>query len=685
MSVRGFVDVSQPPPLLPPPSPQTPVPPTFHHHHHHINHNIRPWWWWWWSTSIHRKWNSQMDHSYCFSCRRRRHRRCRRRIRDDDDTLCDVLPVDKVEHLVVHIPWCCCHHKKQWFYYHHHHHHHHRTKRRIMIRIMLMMIGVVMIIIIIIVFVTMIMNSSMTTTTIMTQQQQQQQEFLSYLKRPITTTNNNNNNHYDTNHHDITTQNHCAINLYGLPRQYSTMIHNSVLQNIIRPNLIYQCDYYIHYYNDTTLERIPRGADIGHGNIRFDPHEILQLQYDILKMHYNHDDNYDDHSYHNSGRHRNPNHTTTTTTPNTNPPPIIQYRTTSEMEFQQLYHSVLQTIYKYQHPTTKQYIYQPYYNDTVPLFSNTTLMNIIKMWHSQQSVFELMDSNGNDNGNGNNKNNNNNKNKKHYHRVGMFRNDVLYVTPIDIYEIPKSTSPLHPNEWNILPSQSQRILRRRRHNRSRRRQQTNVRPVDISYDTYNEYAVIPNFANVPLNDRMIYGPYDAIQIYATYKFRMLFHHIHTNAVQLSPSSVPYGIHSEQYLYRTIFPLIQQYGKVTILQHSNICFLRVRTDYSIRINDCCDNVRSSMTSFSHQYHHNIHTIIEDQLLLRSCQPQLDWTVPHVPFLLCPPSSTSSMTMSAMKSTDRRNNPHNDWNRAMATTSTTTTTHPPPQWEYCPLTP
>jgi hypothetical protein len=281
-------------------------------------------------------------------------------------------------------------------------------------------------------------------------------------------------------------------------------------------------------------------------------------------------------------------------------------------------------------------------------------MNIIKMWHSQQSVFELMEESSGAT----------NKQKPHYSRVGMFRNDVLYVTPIDIYEIPKSTTRMY-SDWN--PHRNNRRSFRR-HDSS-----TSVVPsVPVTYDVHNQYAVIPNFANYPVNDRMIYGPYDAIRIYATYKFRTLYQHIH------SPMNIQhhYGIHSEQYLYHTILPLIQQYGRVTVLQHSNICFLRVRTDYSVRIGDCGTNCITP---------HNIQTIIEQQLLFRSCQ--LDRTLPHVPFLLCPPHIVST-TSTAEPSTIGYNrtvttmtfrNMQSLWN----TTGIATTI--PPQWESCSPTP
>ena len=272
------------------------------------------------------------------------------------------------------------------------------------------------------------------TTTLITNVHQEQEKFLLSLRN--------------------TDRNHCAINLYGLPRQYRDMIHNGILQNLIAPNLAYQCDYYIHYYNDTTIETTSqqRGADMGHGNTYFDPNEILLLKTDILQLHYNY--------------FRRDNHSSYQ-------PPIVHYGTTTETDFHQQYSSLLQTIHTYQHPTSQQHLYLPL-SEALP-FSNTTLVNIIKMWHSQQSVFQLMDAN---------------QHNKHYSRVGMFRNDVLYVTPIDIYQIPST-------------DMDYRTQAKRKKNRR-------AKPSSLlSYDKQNQYAVIPNFANFPVNDRMIYGESNA--------------------------------------------------------------------------------------------------------------------------------------------------------------------------------
>ena len=57
----------------------------------------------------------------------------------------------------------------------------------------------------------------------------------------------------------------CAILLFGLPRSFQQYVLPSIRENIIRPNLHYNCDYYIHYY-DLGTEKEEAGRS-GRGGI----------------------------------------------------------------------------------------------------------------------------------------------------------------------------------------------------------------------------------------------------------------------------------------------------------------------------------------------------------------------------------------------------------------------------------
>jgi len=62
----------------------------------------------------------------------------------------------------------------------------------------------------------------------------------------------------------------CAINLYGLPRSFKSLVLPSLVQNVLIPNAAYHCDYYIHYHY---LEQDNAVRD-GRGG-RINPNEIL--------------------------------------------------------------------------------------------------------------------------------------------------------------------------------------------------------------------------------------------------------------------------------------------------------------------------------------------------------------------------------------------------------------------------
>lgn len=136
--------------------------------------------------------------------------------------------------------------------------------------------------------------------------------------------------------------------------------------------------------------------------------------------------------------------------------------------------------------------------------------------------------------------------KKNYSRVAMLRNDVMYVTPFDVYQL----------------SNNER-------------------------DVENDHFVIPDWANYPINDRMVAGPYDAVKIWATERFRRIENHVR--------NYLPgWGMHSERYLNFTIVPaMLNASSRYTMDQNPNICFLRARADGSVWIQDCYDSFSCDM--------------------------------------------------------------------------------------------
>lgn len=333
----------------------------------------------------------------------------------------------------------------------------------------------------------------------------------------------------------------CAINLYGLPRKFKDLVLPGLVKNVIQTNARYQCDYFVHYY-DRREESDYRGADRGRGGT-IDPEEVKLLAEAVEKVH----DNFvRDH-------------------PRDMKTPVVKFKKDTEDSFFERYNPLLEKIHTARGPGS-DLLYMPI--SEKEQFPNATIVNIIKMWHSQQSVWNLMERSPLDGTSPQLR-----PNQQHYSRVAMLRNDILYVTPIDIYKLP-----------------------------------------DGSIDYLNQYAVIPNFGNFPVNDRMIFGPADAVQIWAAGRFRRLQEHVNRVAVTGD------GIHPERYLFHTIFPAIRDAGVPILPSSGDLCFLRVRSDFSVRIADCG---RGCVTDRNQQ--------AVEHILQRPCL--LNRTNPEVAFLEC----------------------------------------------------
>jgi hypothetical protein len=126
-------------------------------------------------------------------------------------------------------------------------------------------------------------------------------------------------------------------------------------------------------------------------------------------------------------------------------------------------------------------------------------------------------------------------------------------------------------------------------------------PKAKEYDYKNNLiSVIPNFAKYPINDRLIYGPYESIEIWASKRFDKIDDY--ANSKEAIPGMV---MHSETFLKSSIVPSIKK-----LVSHHNsdnsdihsyhynheiredrlICFLRVRADGAIWYEDC-DSLKS----------------------------------------------------------------------------------------------
>jgi hypothetical protein len=127
-----------------------------------------------------------------------------------------------------------------------------------------------------------------------------------------------------------------------------------------------------------------------------------------------------------------------------------------------------------------------------------------------------------------------------YTRVAMLRSDVLYVTPVDV--------------WEKAPG--------------------GVRDDD------NRVAVIPAFGRYPVSDRLIYGPSKAVEVWAAQRFQRMEEHVQW----ILKNNPGWGLHPETFVQRALLDPIREMG-YEVVEHPTLCFFRARADESVWITDC----------------------------------------------------------------------------------------------------
>jgi hypothetical protein len=365
----------------------------------------------------------------------------------------------------------------------------------------------------------------------------------------------------------------CAINFWGLPRAFSQVVLPSIVENVIKVNAPYKCDYFVHYFN---VFEEPAGRSGSGGAVK--PTDILLLEREVKKAHNE---------------------------------SIVQFSSTTAIEFLEQYGELLDMIRTAVDPVTNRYKYYPW--KALSYEYPATTDNIIRMWHTIQSAFQLMDEYGQSRL----------EPQPYYHRVAMLRSDVFYLTPVDIYSLddrsPPEVTPVLLQqeilEENMLRQQQQRDKD------DGKTDTTSVvdlipRPMEYLFwnskasavwqDVNNEYAVLPAFGRYPVSDRMIYGPYEAVKLWSTQRFSRLENH-----TAMSPPG--WALHSEKFVNRTILPAIQNELKVRIVEHPTVCFLRARPGQSIWTNDCDGGTKlSKKPSVQKNYHSRASKIAKLQI-------------------------------------------------------------------------
>ena len=229
----------------------------------------------------------------------------------------------------------------------------------------------------------------------------------------------------------------------------------------------YHCDYFVHYYNKTCES----GGRSGQGGIIY-PEPVLLLKSAVKEVRKN-----------SSIR--------------------VQFVADTDEDFEHEQREHFLSIFEYNagpsnHTTSNGVDTNPYFitNPKIAksMKSKEVLLNILKMWHSQTKVWELMKKYEAIAVNDDSHKHLQEHQQPFYSQVAMFRLDVVYITLIDIYKVPSEPAAQQGLKPGWIPTYHV----------------TNL----YFYDVQNRHAVIPAFVSHPVNDRMIYGPYAAVKIWA---------------------------------------------------------------------------------------------------------------------------------------------------------------------------
>ena len=206
--------------------------------------------------------------------------------------------------------------------------------------------------------------------------------------------------------------NRCAINFYGLPRSFFSMTLPSVIENILLPNVMNDCHIFVHYHYLTqeTEGRSGRGGTVRPDDILLLEEAMRQVGQQVYGISYE---------------------------------PTIRFRNYTEEDFWQMHGPFLNKT-RCAKDHKGRLLYLPKQDRTI---KQAQIDNIVRMWHSQNSVWKLMHETSHEL-------------NVNYTRVAMVRSDVFFLTPLNII--------MDGNET-------------------------------IDYD--NQVAVIPAFAKFPVNDR----------------------------------------------------------------------------------------------------------------------------------------------------------------------------------------
>lgn len=302
----------------------------------------------------------------------------------------------------------------------------------------------------------------------------------------------------------------CAVLFFGLPRSFRTLVLPSVVRNVIATNRRHECDFFVHYYN-ITAETAGRSG--GGGQIQADA--ILLLREAVQQEQFT-------------------TSTTSSLSPRTRTPAVLFASDTNET-FYQAHKEMIQQVLEAKDESGQKPLFYPWLEKDY-VFPDT-ILNIFKMWHSIDRAWNLMEEYG--------------RNRRiRYKRVAMLRSDVVFLTPLDIWDTGNGT-----------------------------------------VDADNSHVVIPSFARYPVNDRAIYGNASGVRTWATQRFDGLVRHVQEYR------GSGYVLHHEHFVDSVLLSDIRKRG-IHVTEHPSLCFCRARADQRVWFNDCTSG--SSSLSLKQTY-------------------------------------------------------------------------------------
>lgn len=283
----------------------------------------------------------------------------------------------------------------------------------------------------------------------------------------------------------------CAILLYGSPNGFP-VTWPALRRNVILPNAPYGCDYYVHTFDE----------DDSTGSQTMATDRIVETMQEYFEQQLSRDP----------------------LTRHLVQPATVHVSTSTQEEFETAHVDLLHRVDTKKDELGRP-IYFPFFLENGEEFNSTT--DTLKTWHSIQQVWQDMERHQ--------------QPGRPYSRVAILRWDIVYMTPVDIYQI----------------------------DATRR-------------DVQNKHVVIPGFAKYPVNDRGIYGPAKAVRMWATERFR----HVDAYVQEYRFKRPGSGIHSERYMGQFLLPRMQsKFPKVEFVDRSDWCFYRVQPNHAVWISDC----------------------------------------------------------------------------------------------------